>query len=202
MGSWDGESAEGFGAGLWECGDPKRQSWQWMRETVPHGLGSERTWTQDLDANFSCTHMLCDEWTHLLFLRLGFHNWKCPCHRVVVWIKGDAADERAWLSPGTREISPSVSQKHVSFIFSHLRFETASFRSSSRLSPPPVLPKDGHFCIQGLPGPLGFEYWLSKRIIPPLHSINLAFICSQWEQPVWFLDINTLNKQDRPHWVI
>lgn len=26
MGSWDGESAEGFGAGLWESGDPKRQS--------------------------------------------------------------------------------------------------------------------------------------------------------------------------------
>lgn len=43
---------------------------------------------------------------------------------------------------------------------------------------------------------------LAWRRIPPLHSVNLASIRSQRQQPICFLGTNTLNKAGRPHWVI
>lgn len=64
------------------------------------------------------------------------------------------------------------------------------------LSPLSHLLQGGYLCA------LGLLHYVAKGRMPPLHPISLVFICSQGEQKDWFLDINTLNKQDRPHGVI
>lgn len=184
MGSWQtvwvGEKCWGFGGGLRECRTQETNS-----DAGEDMKPSFTAWeSEDLAINStSLAPLLCDGWNHLMLLSLSFHNWKHPCHRVVVRIKEDDVCETAWLPTGTKH-HVNMNQKHVSFIFRHLQFEAVSFFSSSHLSPFPVLLQDGDCCIQGLLRALGFEHWPRAQFLPALNQPGIHL--SQGEQPVWF----------------
>ena len=156
---------------------------------------SPQTWTGGW-ASASPTHWLSNEWGHLMLLSL-IVTTENACHQTVVWVKGDGAYERVWLPVGTKKLHLMGIRNAVSGIY-----DSRERLSSLHLSPLPVcLFARWGFLPSGAPrGFMGGA--LAKRIIPPLHPINLAFICSQGEQPDWFLEVNTPSEQDRPHGVI
>lgn len=97
---------------------------------------------------------------------------KCPCHWIVVRIKGDGAYERARLPAATKK--PHLMGTRNTFSSFQALTSQHSLFCSLHLSPPPICPHARwRLLLSGAPGSFRCRA-LAERIIPPLHSINLG----------------------------
>lgn len=165
---WGGtKGLRGFGGGLWKQRRPKRQSDQKRPRPIPHRPGLE----DEHQLLPLISSVMSKESSHALKPVVTTEN---ACHQTVVWVKGDGAYEKVWLPVGTKKLHLMGIRNAVSGIY-----DSRQRLSSLHLSPLPVcLFARWGFMPSGAPrGFVGGA--LAKRIIPPLHPINLAFICSQ-----------------------
>lgn len=149
------------------------------------------SWSPWMWTPASLTPLLWDQCHLFMVWSLVFNNEQCP-HLWVVRIQGAVCGHTLLLGRTKTHPLKKISQERGSFLCRYLGLDTVSFCSFSHLS------------SFRAPAGWGVLHWRAPRYgaLALWHSINPAFICSQREQPVWFLDINTLNQQDRPHGVI